>query len=76
MSFNAFKVRYSIAIADPDILGPRYYTVIFVTTNSNGFKFIYYIIGDLIIGMRYERKIGKILKEFDIFYDKKLLGKI
>jgi hypothetical protein len=55
---------------------PRYYIVIFVVTNSDGFRFIYYITDDLIIKIRYERKIGKILKESDIFYSKKLLGKI
>jgi hypothetical protein len=76
MSFNAFKVKYSLAIPDPDILGPRYYIMIFVVINSDGSGFVYYITGDLIIEIRYERKIGKISEESGTFYDKKLLGKI
>jgi hypothetical protein len=63
ISFNAFKVRYSLAIPDPDIPGPRYHIVIFVVTKFNGSKFVYYITGDLITGIRYERKISKILKK-------------
>jgi hypothetical protein len=45
-------------------------------TASDGSGFIHYITGDLIIGIRYERKIGKILEESGTFHDKKLLGKI
>jgi hypothetical protein len=76
MSFNAFKARYSIAIPDPEIPGPRYHTVIFVTTNSNNFRFIHHVTGDLMTGMRCERKIGKIPEESGTFYSKELLGKI
>jgi hypothetical protein len=76
MSFNAFKVRYSIAISDPDILSPRYHIVIFVATNSDGSGFIHHVTGDLITGMRYERKIGKMPEESGIFHNKELLGKI
>src|SRR2546423_2374237 len=58
MSFNAFKARYSIAIPDPEMPGPRYHTVIFVATNSDGSGFIHHVTGDLVTGMRYERKIA------------------
>ena len=76
MSFNAFKARYSIAIPDPEMPGPRYYTVIFVATNSDGSGFIHHVTGDLVTGMRYERKIGKIPEESGTFHSKELLGKI
>jgi hypothetical protein len=76
MSFNAFKVRYSLAIPDPDMPGPRYHTVIFVATASDGSGFVHHITGDLVTGMRYERKIGKIPEESGTFHDKELLGKI
>ena len=58
------------------MLGPRYHIVIFVIINSNGSKFIHHITGDLMTGMRYERKIGKIPEESGTFHSKELLGKI
>jgi hypothetical protein len=76
MSFNAFKVRYSVTIADPNIPGLRYHTMIFVITNSNNSKFIHYVTGDLMTGIRYERKIDKTSEESDTFHNKKFLGKI
>ena len=76
MSFNAFKARYSIAIPGPEIPGPRYHTVIFVATNSDNSRFIHHVTGDLVTGMRYERKIGKIPEESGTFHSKELLGKI
>jgi hypothetical protein len=63
MSFNAFKARHSIAIP-----GPRYHTVIFVATNSDNSRFIHHVTGDLVTGMRYERKVGKISEESGTFY--------
>jgi hypothetical protein len=76
MSFNVFKARYSLAIPDPDMPSPRYHTVIFVATNSDGSGFIHHVTGDLVTGMRYERKIGKMPEESGTFHNKELLGKI
>ena len=38
--------------------------------------FIHHVTGDLVTGMRYERKIGKIPEESGTFHSKELLGKI
>jgi len=54
---------------------PRYHTVIFVGTNSDGSGFIHHVTGDFVTGMRYERKIGKIPEESGTFHNKELLGK-
>src|SRR5436309_2301486 len=48
----------------PDMPGPRYHTVVFVATNSDGSGFIHHVTG------------GKAPEESGTFHNKELLGKI
>lgn len=72
---NVYRVQYHLAVQDPDTPGPRYHTVIFVETSKNdGSGFIHHVTGDLVTGMRYEKKPGKRPEESATFYAKSLVG--
>lgn len=53
---RVFKVKFKLAISDPDMPSPRYHTIIFVETNDlgpgSGTK--HHVTGDIVNGMRYE----------------------
>ncbi|EHY60742.1 hypothetical protein ABEF92_006999 [Exophiala dermatitidis] len=74
--FNVFKVRFGPALADPDVAGPRYHTVIFVETGLDGTGYIHQVIGDLVTGMRYDKKPTDRPERSDTFFDKTLLGRV
>ncbi|KAL9476111.1 hypothetical protein ACSS6W_005952 [Trichoderma asperelloides] len=56
--FPVYKLKFTLAIQDPDMPSPRYHTVIFVQTNADGkgggVKF--HVTGDIVAGMYYESK--------------------
>lgn len=76
MSYNVFKIRYKIAIADPDMPSPRYHNVIFVETGANGDGIIHHVTGDITSGMSYASKKGRRPEESETFYAKDFLGTI
>jgi hypothetical protein len=76
MSYNVYKIRYTIAIPDPDMPSPRYHNVIFVETEPNGSGIIHHVTGDITSGMAYDTKKGKRPEESETFYAKEILGTI
>ena len=76
MPLEVYKVRYKLAVADPDMPGPRYHTVLFVknTTNSDGT--IHHVTGDLVSGMQYQAKKAKKPEDSQTFHNKELLGTV
>lgn len=54
---NVYSTQSHLAVQDPDTPGPRYHTVIFVETDpASGSGFDHHVTGDLVTGMRYERR--------------------
>lgn len=76
MSYNVFKIRYTIAIPDPDMPSPRYHHVIFVETQPDGSGMIHHVTGDITTGMVYATKLGRRPETSDTFYAKDFLGTI
>lgn len=76
MSVYIFKVKYSLAIPDPDMPQPRYHTIIFARTNADGSGIIHHVTGDLVTGMRYESKDGRDPEKSATFFSKEYLGAI
>jgi hypothetical protein len=77
MSYRVFKVRYTIAIPDPDMPSPRFHNVIFVETNPNDESgMIHHVTGDITSGMHYDSKRGKRPEESESFYAKEILGTV
>jgi hypothetical protein len=74
--YDVYKVRYGPVLADPDVPGTRYHTVIFVQTETDGRGYIHHVTGDLVTGMRYERKPGSRPENSHTFHDKTLLGRV
>lgn len=63
-------------MSDPDVPGTRYHTVIFVETASDGSGYIHHVTGDLVAGMRYERKLSRRPEESQTFFNKEALGMV
>ncbi|KAG9245763.1 hypothetical protein BJ878DRAFT_581757 [Calycina marina] len=76
MSYNVFKVRYTIAIADPDMPSPRWHNLIFVEIQDDGSGTIHHVTGDITSGMVYATKPGRRLETSDSFYAKDYHGTI
>lgn len=54
--YRVFKLKFKLAIQDPDMPSPRYHTVIFVETNAQGpgTGMKHHVTGDIVNGMSYE----------------------
>jgi len=76
MSYSVYKIRYTIAIPDPDMPSPRYHNVIFVESDPNGNGIIHHVTGDITSGMYYDTKKAKRPEESESFYAKEFLGAI
>jgi hypothetical protein len=76
MSYNVFKVKYTIAMPDPDMPSPRYHNVIFVESEPNGDGIIHHVTGDITSGMTYATKNGKRPEQSQTFYGKEFLGTV
>ncbi|KIW86584.1 uncharacterized protein Z519_12815 [Cladophialophora bantiana CBS 173.52] len=74
--FSVYKVQYRLAVQDPDMPQPRYHTVIFVETKDDKSGYIHHVTGDLVGGMRYERKPGHQPEQSQTFHGKQLLGRV
>lgn len=71
--YDVYKVRHGPVMADPDVPGIRY---IFVQTRLDGTGYIHHVTGDLVTGMRYEKKRGSRPEDSQSFHDKTLLGRV
>ncbi|KAH8812632.1 hypothetical protein F5884DRAFT_314137 [Xylogone sp. PMI_703] len=76
MSYDVYRVKYNIAIADPDMPSPRYHNVIFVKTEDNGDGFVHEVAGDITSGMYYDTRSSKWPDNSDDCHSKELLGTI
>ena len=76
MSYNVYKIKYTISIPDPDMPSPRYHNVIFVQTQADGGGMIHHVTGDITSGMRYDTKPGKRPEASDTFFAKEFIGTI
>jgi hypothetical protein len=75
MAYAVYKIRYNLAVSDPDTQGIRYHTVIFVQTGEDGSGSVHHVTGDITRtqGMTYECKGGR-GDQSDSFHSKELLG--
>ncbi|KIW40005.1 uncharacterized protein PV06_08562 [Exophiala oligosperma] len=74
MPLEVYKVAYKLALADPDIPGPRYHTVLFVRTKTNGDGIVHHVTGDIVSGMQYQSRPAKRPEDSQTFHSKELLG--
>lgn len=76
--FNVYKVRYRLAIQDPDGPGLRYHTVIFVESEADQTGWSHDVNGDLVShsGMTYQRTRGDRPETSETFFNKELLGTV
>ncbi|KAF2431697.1 hypothetical protein EJ08DRAFT_586945 [Tothia fuscella] len=68
-----YRLRFSLAMPDPDMPQPRYHTTIYAETNQGDqIGFVHHVTGDITStrGMQYERRPENSMD----FYDKELLG--
>lgn len=73
---RVFKVKFKLAISDPDMPSPRYHTIVFVETNhlgpGSGIK--HHVTGDIVTGMRYESTPIQDPEQDDNLHSKELIG--
>ncbi|KAK6350272.1 hypothetical protein TWF696_006507 [Orbilia brochopaga] len=76
MSYNVYRIEYTIAVPDPDMPTPRYHNVIFVETKTDGSGTIHNVVGDLVTGMTYESEPSSRPEDSDTFFRKHYLGTV
>jgi len=78
--YTVWKVKYNLSFPDPDTVGVRYHTVVFVETNhpAQGDGTIHHVTGDLVSagGMHYESKLGRNPVTSQTFHSKEFLGHV
>ncbi|OAA54602.1 hypothetical protein SPI_08848 [Niveomyces insectorum RCEF 264] len=72
--YNVWKLRFSLAIQDPDTTGTRYHTTIFVETNADQSGIMYHVVGDITSGMTYQKKAYGKPEGSMTFHSKEFLG--
>lgn len=74
-AYPVYKIRYNLAVQDPDTIGTRYHTVIFVQTEADGSGDKHHVTGDITNtnGMTYECKTER-GDPSDGLHSKELLG--
>ncbi|KAF7548920.1 hypothetical protein G7Z17_g6738 [Cylindrodendrum hubeiense] len=74
--YRVFKLKFKLAMQDPDMPQPRYHTIIFVETNiprpGSGFK--HHVTGDIVNGMQYESVPYHISDQFEDLASQELIG--
>ncbi|KAF3911515.1 hypothetical protein ABW20_dc0108166 [Dactylellina cionopaga] len=76
MSYNVYRIEYTIAVPDPDMPSPRYHNVIFVETEANGSGRIHNVIGDVVTGMTYATRLEENPMTSETFFAKHYLGTV
>lgn len=75
--YNVYKVRFSLAMSDPDTFGIRYHTVIYVELDpGTRTGELHHVVGDLVTGMKYDKRPGAQPEASRSFYNKELLGTV
>ncbi|KAI1770155.1 hypothetical protein F4818DRAFT_434108 [Hypoxylon cercidicola] len=54
--YAVYKLRFNLAMQDPDVPGTRYHTVLFVETNPDKSGRMYHVTGDITSGMTFDTK--------------------
>lgn len=75
--YAVYKLKFSLAIQDPDTTGIRYHTTLFVETSStDGSGFIHHVTGDITSeqGMYYEKKSKGPPEQSQTFHEKQFMG--
>lgn len=75
--YQVYRVRYTVALVDPDVPQPRYHNSVFVLTNpQSGSGYIHHVIGDITLanGMSYQMKPGRDPRESRSFQDMTSIG--
>ncbi|EQK97766.1 hypothetical protein OCS_06522 [Ophiocordyceps sinensis CO18] len=74
--YRVYKLRFNLAMQDPDMPIPRFHTQIFIETNAEGpgTGTKHHVIGDIVTGMYYESKPCHNPDRSESLYSKELLG--
>lgn len=72
--YPVYKLKFTLAIQDPDMPSPRYHTVVFVETDVNGGGTKFHVTGDITSGMCYESTAFHIEDNLQPLHSKELLG--
>lgn len=74
--YRVFKLKFKLAMQDPDMPSPRYHTLIFVETNAQGpgTGTKHHVTGDIVQGMYYESKPYHNPDRSENLHSKELIG--
>ncbi|KAJ4864781.1 hypothetical protein T069G_01311 [Trichoderma breve] len=72
--YSVYKLKFTLAVQDPDMPSPRYHTVIFVETDVDASGTKFHVIGDITSGMSYESTTFHIEDNSQPLHSKELLG--
>ncbi|KAL6836597.1 hypothetical protein J3E69DRAFT_352760 [Trichoderma sp. SZMC 28015] len=72
--YSVYKLKFTLAVQDPDMPQPRYHTVVFVETDVDGGGTKFHVIGDITSGMSYESTTFHIEENSQPLHSKELLG--
>ncbi|WEW57727.1 hypothetical protein PRK78_003194 [Emydomyces testavorans] len=72
--YEVYKVKYNLAMQDPEETETRYHTVIFVVTDDDGDGTVHHVTGDITSGMKYQRRPGTRPESSQTFHSKEFIG--
>ncbi|KAK6540161.1 hypothetical protein TWF694_008982 [Orbilia ellipsospora] len=76
MSYNVYRVEFTISLLDPEVPPPRYHNVIFVETGTDGSGVIHNVAGDMVAGMKYETENSPKPEDSITYHAKYFLGTV
>ncbi|RMJ26886.1 hypothetical protein PHISP_02255 [Aspergillus sp. HF37] len=72
--YEVYKVKYKLALQDPEETETRHHTVLFIATDANGDGCIHEVVGDIVTGMAYQTRRDSQPESSPSFHDKEFLG--
>ncbi|QYS93729.1 hypothetical protein H0G86_001099 [Trichoderma simmonsii] len=72
--YSVYKLKFTLAVQDPDMPQPRYHTIVFVETDVDGSGTKFHVIGDITSGMSYESTTFHIEVNSQPLHSKGVLG--
>ncbi|PHH86041.1 hypothetical protein CDD83_10833 [Cordyceps sp. RAO-2017] len=74
--YGVYKLKFKLAMQDPDMPSPRFHTLIFVETNADGpgTGTKHHVTGDIVAGMYYESKPYHNPDRSESLHSKELIG--
>ncbi|KKP07305.1 hypothetical protein THAR02_00629 [Trichoderma harzianum] len=72
--YPVYKLKFTLAVQDPDMPQPRYHTVVFVETDVDGGGTKFHVIGDITSSISYESTTFHIEENSQPLHSKELLG--